>query len=1103
MRFERNVGQAPSDVRFIAHRAGATLLLEDDGADLDLRTRDRGTQRVGFKVANGRAVTPQASNALPTKVNYLRGNDRADWLSNVATYGKVTYPKVLDGVDLVYHGEEGQLEYDFVVAPGTDPSGIAFDVRGGEGAVSLTDRGDLAIRTSSGVLVQQRPHVYQRDAQGKTQDVAASYRILADARVAFTVASYDRSRELVIDPVVGYAEFLGTTSDDRAAGIAADGSGNAYVVGTTSGFDYPNAHFVGPNEVPRGNLNSADAFVAKIGTDGTVSYFTYLEGQEYDEGDAIAVDATGHAFVTGFTSSDTFPVTDGSFPWDNQDAYILRLSPDGTTAEYGTFLDGGARNIEGSPTNDAGFSIALSNSEVFIGGYSSGAGEFLPPITQLEVPLSQLQQTTGAWVIAFPANATGQGVVPDSTTYVSFGQSVFSESPPSYVRAVALSGNQLAVGGIACDDELSDAVTQATAHSYNTTRNGGSCDAFVARFDVSSVAAPALNYGSVFGSDAFDFGDNPSVYDYYDAESTNGIAIATDGTIYAAGTALVPGKCEGQCPPSELFPTKGVSHGSASSDGPDAFVVHFDPAQDGDASLLFSTLLGGSNSDGASAIILDATNAPYVVGGTYSNDFLGLTGNLPNNTEDSDGFVVALSADGAAILFDSYLGGTTDSGDTALTALAVTPGAIYAAGYSSTTDALAALNPKTSNAGGQGSYDAVVFSYITAVAPTQLVVAPQSAISYPRGNVQIKAAGGTEPYTFTFIADASGGNVNNNGLYLAGSRGSVTDSIRVSDSAGQSTIVNITVGPAITITPGQVSVAAKSTTPVQFVATGGAGNPYTWQASAGTITTTGSFTPPSNTGVVTITVHDIVGNSSVATVSVGGALAVASPTLSTYPLGSVPLTAFGGTPPYTYSVVSSVSHGGTVSSAGIFTAGATGNVTEDVQVTDNAGGHVVVTISVGAALVITPQDSGVKTGGTVAFGAAAGSGSGYKFSISANTSGATIDQQGHYVAGQNTGTDEVLLVDSVGAQARAHVVVSATPPTGNNSSSASSTSGAPTTTTPVDTASSSGTQVSVGGAGGGNDCAVGNVGSSAPTGSAFAGIALGLALAFRRRRRSN
>ncbi len=319
------------DVRFVARKGPATLFLGDRGVTLavhehrpktkhDIRDRLAHADRevpakravVHMTVAGGRSVTPRPSDELVTKTNYFIGNDRSKWRTAVPNYAKVTYPSVLDGVDLVFHGENGSLEYDFVVSPGTRVDSIAMNVDGAAD-MELDARGNLVIHTRAGDIVQPEPLVYQRDDRGNKHTIAASYRIVGENKVGFVVASYDTSRELVIDPVLGFATFLGGSGSEEARAIAADSAENTYIAGFTNSTDFPakNAYDGEYNGHP------ADAFVAKINNTGTaIEWATYFGGSDWAEALALALNPTnGDVFIAGKTRSpDDFPIQPPEYP---------------------------------------------------------------------------------------------------------------------------------------------------------------------------------------------------------------------------------------------------------------------------------------------------------------------------------------------------------------------------------------------------------------------------------------------------------------------------------------------------------------------------------------------------------------------------------------------------------------------------------------------------------------------------------------------------------------------------------------------------------------------------------------------------------------------
>ena len=174
---------------------------------------------------------------LPGKSNYFIGNDPKKWRSNVPTYAKVKYEGIYSGIDLVYYGNQRQLEYDFVVAPGADPHRIQFDVRGAK-RISRDEARRLSATDGRRVRVRwHKPVVYQ-EKDGTRQEIAAHYVIKDKNRVGFEVANYDSRRPLFIDPLV-YSTYLGGSGDDYGYGIAVDSSGNAYVTGQTNSTDFP------------------------------------------------------------------------------------------------------------------------------------------------------------------------------------------------------------------------------------------------------------------------------------------------------------------------------------------------------------------------------------------------------------------------------------------------------------------------------------------------------------------------------------------------------------------------------------------------------------------------------------------------------------------------------------------------------------------------------------------------------------------------------------------------------------------------------------------------------------------------------------------------
>ena len=428
MHFEPNLGQSADEVKFVARGAGYTLFLTADEAVLALRPGRPASERADLphrRRFDLTAMTHDETPAIPGAVirtrlegatrnpapqlegveklpgisNYFLGNDPAKWRTNVPHYQRVRYPNVYPGIDLVYYGNPQRLEHDFIVAPGADPAAIQLAISGAEQA-TVNAEGDLVLKVPGGEVVQQAPRIYQV-IDGRQQAVAGRY-VLREATpgaaptvsvaaaepapqpllVGFEVAQYDPNQPLVIDPVLVYSTYLGGSSDnDWGQAIAVDGSGNAYVTGATELLDFPTINALQPN------LHGlSDAFIIKLSGDGqTVRYSTYLGGADTDLGNDIAVDGSGNAYVTGWTRSPDFPTINALQPnrYGSSDAFIIKLSGDGQTVRYSTYLGGR------DPNDDVGSGIAVDGSgNTYVTGRTSSPD--FPTINALQPNLHGL-----------------------------------------------------------------------------------------------------------------------------------------------------------------------------------------------------------------------------------------------------------------------------------------------------------------------------------------------------------------------------------------------------------------------------------------------------------------------------------------------------------------------------------------------------------------------------------------------------------------------------------------------------------------------------------------------------------------------------------------
>jgi hypothetical protein len=487
--FEANQGQTDEQVKFISRGRGYTLFLTASESVLVLRKAQRYQSKQRWdslkerkleKLEKGyqQDVQPvvrikvEGTNAtarvvgmeeMPGKSNYFIGSDPTKWRTNVPHYAKVKYEELYPGIDLVYYGNQQQLEYDFIIKAGADPSVIAFKLEGAE-KMWMEESGDLVIETPTGSVRQRRPLIYQ-EIDGVKIEVSGGYIIREKSRIGFEVAKYDRERPLVIDPVLNYSTYLGGSGNDQGLAIAVDPSGGAYVTGETLSSNFPTMNALQPT---KGSV-SRDAFVTKLSNDGTaLVYSTYLGGNGTDIGHGIAVDGFGNAYVTGETNSTNFPLAN---PVQNfcacssstHDVFVTKLNSAGNALVYSTYLGGSA--------DDVGLAIAVDSAgSAYVTGNtsSSSAGGFPTSAGAFERCLSGA--CPGLVRAAFVTKFHTTGFIIYST-YLG-------------LRAVATQGH-----GIAVDASGNAYVTGYTNSSNFPTRNplqptnAGSRDAFVTKLN--------------------------------------------------------------------------------------------------------------------------------------------------------------------------------------------------------------------------------------------------------------------------------------------------------------------------------------------------------------------------------------------------------------------------------------------------------------------------------------------------------------------------------------------------------------------------------------------------------------------------------------------
>ena len=601
--FEKNRGQTAASVKFFARARGYSLYLTATEAVIVMppaeaaKTKAAVVVRMKMKGANaepsvrGRAI-------LPGHTSYLLGNNAAKWRTGAEHFAEVEISQVYSGIDMVYYAKHGQVEHDFIVAPGADPGRILIGFEGSK-SLRLDRSGNLIIGVEGGELTYNAPELYQM-AGAKRVAVKGRFVLAGGKSVRIAVGDYIKSKELVIDPALAYSSFLGGTTIDEAFAIAVDAAGNAYVTGQTNSNPFPGV--AGEFQSAFGVGATNNVFVSKINAAGTaLLWSTYIGGTGADVGNAIAVDGANRVYVTGSTTN------------SGTDAFVAALNADGKTAVY--------VDVFGGPGTDVGNGIAVTPAGV---AYVTGATNS-SAINTFPVTAGAAQTTAGGASDAFVAEFTAAG----AQVYATYLGGVNADS-----------GNAIAIDGLGnayvtgqCGDTFVAVAAFPTVFKNTIT---GATDAFIA---VLNAAGSAFTYKTYVGGSGIDSG--------------SGIAVDGSGNIYITGFTFSADF------PGAGFVTVGQT---TISTAPDAFVFKLHPGNPGGGTNdgVYATFLGGSGDDRATAIALDAGGDVYLTGTTTSGDFpsVGPIAGGGALVGSPEAFVAEIGPTGGTVGFSTYLGGT-------------------------------------------------------------------------------------------------------------------------------------------------------------------------------------------------------------------------------------------------------------------------------------------------------------------------------------------------------------------------------------------------------------------------------------------------------------
>jgi hypothetical protein len=644
--FEPNLGQADRSVKFLSRTREHAMFLKSDGIVLvlsknRLRRETRNSKPVGAEhdamkspasirdvlpieeskqanddsamnmrvVGANREPATRGLSELPAKSNYYIGRDPRNWRTNVPNYAKVQYENIYPGINLIYYGNQSRLEYDFVVAPGADPAQIhlAFDTysRGQSKSAHLIleKNGDLAIEVDGQEIRFQKPAVYQSTSQPSVHiPIDGKYVSRGDGQIGFEIGKYDHSKLLVIDPVLQYSTYFGGNQHEQGFGVKLDASGNILMTGATASTNFPlkNAFQTSAG----GNL---DVFVSKFDPTGTsLVYSTYLAGSGDDLGEGIALDPSGDAYVTGWTSSPNFPT---------KNALQSALAGAGATNDFLAEFDPNGNLIFSTYFGGTGvdhcYSVQVDSSGIYIAGDTSSTD--YP--TKNPFQATKLGSQTDAFLTKFTADAS-------SVVYSTY---LGGAGADSQAYSVAIDSSQSAY--LAGQTSSTSFPIKNAFQSTNPSTQGA--EVFVTKF---TPDGRSLVYSTYLGGSSF--------------QSAGTIVVDSAGSAYVSG-----GTSSTDFPLQNPWATK--VGGSNNFDG---FVTKFAPSG---SALIYSTLIGGTSDEFADGLEVDSQGNAHIAGYTMSTDFPTTPDAFqPTSGGSWDGFVVEFNSTGSVLLYSSYLGGS-------------------------------------------------------------------------------------------------------------------------------------------------------------------------------------------------------------------------------------------------------------------------------------------------------------------------------------------------------------------------------------------------------------------------------------------------------------
>ncbi len=624
--FEPNTGHYANDVRFVSHGKNYLLLLKGNSAELTLSESSKTTIKMQLINANNKPAIV-GIDKLEAKVNYFCGNKPANWRKNIPTFSRVRYENIYSGIDLIYYMTSRNLEYDFILAPNANPSLISLQFAGYQ-RIAIDAKGNLILHTAYGKMYLHKPICYQETPTGRKY-VEGRYVLKSNGKIGFALGEYDKSKTLIIDPVLTYCTYFGGTGNDTSADIAIDDEGNIYVTGNTASAD------LDTEGAYAGHSSGYDAFVLKLNPAGTrIIYCTYIGGSGSDSALGIAVTGENKVCIVGKTSSIDFPeqhaVQTQPDDGDTLDGFIAMFSEDGSELIFSTYFGGSSPESEKKESVDTVNDVAIDiNGDIYVVG-ATNSSDF-PTYRAYQ----EFEEGCGydVFVAKLGFNDAGNPEVIYSTYLRGHNDD------RGFGIAVDAMGYAYVTGWTASNDfPTTEGVYQPEPGLVLTNSDGTETDhdtdVFVTKLRFrEGDSAVSIVYSTYLGDVADD--------------EAHDIALDSSGNASIVGFTASPN-----------FPVYNAADDTMGLGG-DAFVAKLNA--DG-SDLIFSTFWGGSNVDRGMGIAVDTwTGDTYIVGNTFSTDFPishAISGQDTNSDSEYLAAFIAKFNENGEPQYSTYLKGT-------------------------------------------------------------------------------------------------------------------------------------------------------------------------------------------------------------------------------------------------------------------------------------------------------------------------------------------------------------------------------------------------------------------------------------------------------------